>query len=244
MLYKGKQSSHERHHPRHSQLTSISHRVREIGQPIPETLLSSYQDHQTIIRERLTAVAPDLQGTNAYRYARNISGGCQEFMEATSFQHYLATGHLLSYPEAVDGVKKLDASGGPGVHLSPEDYLLGIYDMTGELMKFAITTMAIFGTLPTIGESNDQGEGEVVGKAVKRSVLTDMRELRMALEGIDAKTGPWARDVDKKAEVMRTSVEKVERAFYGVVVRGAERPSGWMPDVTETNGSRTVEVES
>jgi hypothetical protein len=29
--------------------------------------------------------------------------------------------------------------------------------------------------------------------------------------------------------------------LYGLTVRGAERPKGWMPDLNE--GSRTVEVE-
>ena len=41
---------------------------------------------------------------------------------------------------------------------------------------------------------------------------------------------------------MRASVEKVEKALYGLVVRGAERPKGWMPDTSDSAG-RAVEVE-
>lgn len=39
------------------------------------------------------------------------------------------------------------------------------------------------------------------------------------------------RDMGKKVEVMQNSVEKVERAAYGILVRGSERPAGWMPEL-------------
>jgi predicted translin family RNA/ssDNA-binding protein len=138
-------------------------------------------------------------------------------------------------------MKSLDALG-PGVGLSLEDYLLGIYDMTGELMKFAITAMATSGSLPSINGANTTGPADVVAPAgTQRNVLTDMRNLRAALESLDTCTGPFAKDVDKKAEVMRASVEKVEKALYGLTVRGAERPKGWLPDTSDT--ARAVEVE-
>ncbi len=54
----------------------------------------------------------------------------------------------------------------------------------------------------------------------------DMRGLRAALESLDTGFGPFAKDVEKKADVMRASVEKVEKALYGLTVRGAERPPG------------------
>ena len=139
-------------------------------------------------------------------------------------------------------MKQLDPNG-PGVALSPEDYLLGIYDMTGELMKFAITAMATNGSLPTVSLS---GDGTDTGKitptpSVQRNVLTDMRNLRSALESLDAGTGPFAKDEEKKMDVMRASVEKVEKALYGLTVRGAERPMGWLPDTSDAG--RAVEVE-
>jgi hypothetical protein len=40
--------------------------------------------------------------------------------------------------------------------------------------------------------------------------------------------------------VMRECVDKVEKALYGLTVRGSERPKGWMPDV---GGDRRPEVE-
>ena len=105
--------------------------------------------------------------------------------------------------------------------------------MTGELMRFAITSMATNQSLPTIPSEDGSASGE-------RTILTDLRALRAALESLECGSGPFAKDADKKAEVMRVSVEKVERALYGLTVRGAERPKGWMP---ELEAGRGVEVE-
>ena len=185
----------------------------------------------------------DLQGLSAHRYARQISGGCQEYIEAASFEQYLTTATILSYAEAQAQMKNLDPKG-PDVDLSYEDYLLGIYDMTGELMRFAITTMATSGTIPTIASAGDGDASSDVTALMRneRNVLTDMRNLRAALESLNSGVGPFAKDVDKKMDVMRASVEKVEKALYGLTVRGAERPKGWMPDTSDS--ARPVEMES
>ena len=52
-----------------------------------------------------------------------------------------------------------------------------------------------------------------------------------------------ARESDKKGDVMRTCVEKVENAVYGLIVRGRDRPKGWMPDAGGS-GPPKEEVES
>ena len=144
-------------------------------------------------------------------------------------------------------IRALDAEG-PGVGLGFEDYVLGIYDMTGELMRFAITAMATSGALPRPEGAGGSGSDAMdvdsasASAASQRTILTDLRQLRSALESLNTSgTGPFGKEADKKADVMRQSVEKVERALYGLTVRGAERPKGWMPDLSE--GSRAVEVE-
>lgn len=219
----------------------LPYRIRRLQQPLPESVVKSNEQYHSTIATLFSSISRDLQGLNALRYARQISGGCQEYIEAASFQHYLTTATILSYDDAAAQMKALDAEG-PGVDLSPEDYILGIYDMTGELMKFAITAMATSGSLPAI--KSEDATGPISGGThteTQRNVLTDMRNLRAALESLDVGSGPFARDVDKKMDVMRSSVEKVETALYGLIVRGAERPKGWMPDTSESG--RAVEVE-
>lgn len=179
-----------------------------------------------------------------------------------SFQHYLEHAKLIGYEEARTALREQsqpsvivtaeqtndnmdvdtgkDNAGGDmarlssnvAVELTPEDYLLGIYDMTGELMRFAITTMATNGSLPAISSPISQGFHQ---QQHRRNILMDMRELRSALESFDAGTGPFAKDAEKKMEVMKDSVEKVEKALYGLTVRGAERPKGWMPEINEAS---------
>lgn len=178
-----------------------------------------------------------------------MSGGCQEYIEAASFEHYLTTAEILTFEDAKAKLRALSTpktdegveDGDVFVELGYEDYLLGIYDMTGELMRFAITAMATSGSLPSpLQQFADTMDVDHSAKASDRNILTDMRALRSSLEELNTAGGPFARDVDKKMDVMKQSVEKVEKALYGLTVRGAERPKGWMPDLSS---AQAVEVE-
>jgi len=107
--------------------------------------------------------------------------------------------------------------------------------------------MATTGSLPTSypapasdADAMDTSSGS--SSTRDRNLLTDLRTLRSDLEALNTGFGPFAKDVDKKMEVMKQSVEKVEKALYGLTVRANERPKGWMPDLSE-GGGRAVEVE-
>lgn len=177
-------------------------------------------------------------------------------MEAIIFQHYVTTQTLLSYDEARERLKELGGEGGP-VMLTMEDYLLGVFDFVGELMRFAITAMATSGKLPGTEtrkqqstQDNRQGSDMDVDEKEdeqasqpSRNILSDLRELRVYLERLDVpRNTPFGNDVQKKMGVMQTCVEKVENAVYALTVRGSERPKGWMPDLREEG--RREEVES
>ena len=101
-------------------------------------------------------------------------------------------------------------------------------------MRFAITSMATNGEVPRVG-------GE------ERDVVHDLRKLREGFEGLDINEYRLRKDVEGKMEVMRQSVEKVENAVYGMIVRGRERPKGWIMDAPaggerEGQGRREGEV--
>ncbi|KAG9249122.1 Translin family-domain-containing protein [Calycina marina] len=197
-------------------------RVRTLKSNIPAKIASENQQRATTMHVQLAAIATDLTGINVWRYQRQISGGIQEYMEAVTFDHYLKHQTLMTFPEA-------SATLPDGIELTSDDYMLGIFDLVGELMRFAITTMATTGSLP--GSS-----AEVNGDVTARDILMDMRELRMSFQALDTAscggTG-LGRDVEKKMEVMKTCVEKVEAAVYGMIIRGRERPKGWVPDLTD-----------
>lgn len=162
-------------------------------------------------------------------------------MEAQIFKHYLETQKLLTFEEAKQKLSEVASSARTAndlaapqleVSLNHEDYILGLFDATGELMRFAITTMA---TSDTQNSQNHAGESEQVPPP--RSVLQDLQTLRTLLATLAAKSDfDWHmnKDTNGKLQVMFASVEKVEKALYGLTVRGSERPSGWMPDFSES----------
>jgi predicted translin family RNA/ssDNA-binding protein len=218
----------------------------------------------TTISTQYASIAADLQSLNAHRYAHNITGGNQEFIEALSFHHYLETQSLISYDDARARIAAMSGDAG-AVPLTPEDYILGICDMTGELMRFSVTSMATNGALPAgrpkferKAKAEDEGtEGadrmdvdEQQQAAVPasesqkaRTVLDDLRAIRLQLEMFEAPGGAkFASELEtKKMPVMRECVDKVEKALYGLTVRGSERPKGWMPDMSS---DRRAEVET
>lgn len=150
-------------------------------------------------------------------------------MEAVSFQHYLETQRLIPYADAQG---KIPA----GIMLTEDDYVLGLFDLVGELMRFAITGMAMGGALLR-GGGGAVGDGDGDGEAEGRDIVGDLRRMRAGFEGLDGA----GRRAEKKMEVMRTCVEKVEVAQYGMIVRGRERPDGWVMDAGE---ERRGEVET
>ncbi|KAI9183314.1 hypothetical protein H9P43_004231 [Blastocladiella emersonii ATCC 22665] len=154
---------------------------------------ASRQRIQGMLRE--TAAA--LQGApEFFRFARNISPGLQEFLEAASFLEFLEHKRLLSYAAAKALVE--DA----GLLLTAEDYLLGVGDLTGEIMRLATSY------------------------ASKREYDMVFGCCRFMQEFYHEFMSLWpsgeVRDFNKKVEVMRASVVKVETLCYALVVHQGE----------------------
>ncbi|KAI5803764.1 Translin [Geopyxis carbonaria] len=189
-------------------------RCRQLNSPIPADLEDETSSRLAEIDKLLNAVSPDLQSINAHRYQRNISGGLQEFMEAICFRHYIVTGRLLSYAEAQAAVPG-------GIDLTPQDYVLGVFDFVGEVMRFGITMVALSGP----GNPGNPESGA-------QRILLDLRNLREAFKNLDGYLG---KDVKQKMAVMEACVAKVENAVYTVIVRGSEYPNGRIPDLGSTN---------
>lgn len=189
-----------------------------------------------------------MQGINRHRYARSLV--ClEELVEALSFRHYLKTQTLISDNDLGAVMDELvqrgfSISGGdsvmggsevtqetkaPTIGLTYEDYLYGVFDLTGEMMRFATTTSALTGKL---AGSDAAGNG--------RDIVQDMHDIGSLFEMLPVRTGnkmTW----EKKLEVTRQSVQKVEKLGYDLKVRGSERPAGWVPDLSS---AEAVEAES
>ncbi|KAF6796968.1 translin-associated protein x [Colletotrichum sojae] len=181
-------------------------RVNKLGE-LPNFAKKDIATRMEEIKGHLSAIEGDIQGVNRYRYAYSLR--ClEELVEALSFSHYLKTQTLISMKDTAAAVPA-------NVLITENDYMYGLFDLFGEMMRFATVTTAQTGQLA--------GEGE-------RNILTDIHELSSCFEILPEIP---TKDFRGKMEVMRTSVRKVERLGYGLAIRGTERPKGWVPDMKE-----------
>ena len=209
--------------------------IRTTKAPIPPSIAKETAPRFEQITTLLTSLVPDLTAAiNPGRYQRQISPGIQELIEALAFQHYLETQTLITLdevrgwlPEALRRV------------VSEEDYLMGLFDFTGEVMRFAVTSLGVRTSSEQEQEQEhdqgpDQGKQEKMLPSSQADIVVDLRVMRASLEMLSIPrrhSHAMMRDFGKKLDVMQNSVEKVERAAYGILVRGSERPAGWMPDL-------------
>ncbi|KAK9347140.1 Translin [Lipomyces starkeyi] len=162
------------------------------------------------IKNAFGAVKDDLQGAGAWRYQRQISGAIQEYIEALLFREYLTERWILSHEE----VQKLI---GHEFLVTYSDYILGLLDTTGELMRFAITNLY-----------DVTASGVVQVSAIAKQICQLLRTLRIGFSGLRVNNSSSTEFV-KKLNTLYNSVDKVEKAVYSLIVRGSELPEGWIP---------------
>ena len=171
------------------------------------------------IRGYLTKIAQELVAEDPYKFAKAYSGGLQEFVEAVTFMHYIRESKLLQYEDLcekyflLEGTSESDV---PHFHmnvlLTPIDYILGIADLTGELMRMCINQIS----------AGDQG------KALEICYfLRTLHDQFLMLSGRDIK------DLRQKMKVLKQSLTKVENACYTVKLRGSEVPRHMLVDLIQ-----------
>lgn len=227
-MFEGFRDELDQHHDRRERIIKASRditalskkiifslqRVRHLNKDLPLNIQEDIDTRLGDISKLMVSIAPDVQSLNRYRYANSLR--ClEEFVEALSFMHYLRHQTLITIQETA-------AMMPAGVTLTPHDYLYGVFDLFGELMRFATVTTAQTGKLV--------GGIEGVDDAERRNILSDIHELGCAYEMLPEIPG---KDYRFKMTAMKQSVRKVEMLGYGIVVRGSERPKGWIPDMSD-----------
>ncbi|ROW14264.1 hypothetical protein VPNG_04309 [Cytospora leucostoma] len=216
-------------------------RVRKIQGDLPENIEKEIQSRLLEVSTLLASIAPDVQGINRYRYSRSLM--CiEELIEALTFAQYMRTQGLMGYDEAVNKVAELsrpvhkmdvdaehppapDGEASPAshpvVHVTEDDYLGGVFDLSGEMMRFATTSAALTGKMAGSASAMTTTDGR------ERTIVVDVQDLGSFFEMLPQQ---YHKGYQNKLETLRTSVLKVEKLGYGLTVRGSERPAGWMPD--------------
>lgn len=189
-------------------LIFLVHRVS--GQDIFEEIIrEAHEKKNEIITSLFKQVAPELKGQNYYRYYKHITNGLQEFAESVLFLEYVENGRVLTKDEfdQLFIVKTEDEEAACLLIPSDEDYLLGVADMTGELMKLSINFVA-------------RGEQE---RAFL--ILNTLRAIQEGIKSLSLGGSGGLNELKKKMATLHASLEKVEKVCYEIKVRGSEYPN-------------------
>ncbi|XP_025909168.1 translin-associated protein X [Nothoprocta perdicaria] len=197
--------------------------------PNGEEILNESEAKLDAVRRKIKQVAQELIGEDMYQFHRAISPGLQEYVEAVSFQYFIKTRSLISVEEinkqliftaedreeitnkTSDSQDKQPATW--SLKVTPVDYLLGVADLTGELMRLCISSV---------------GNGDI------DTPFELSQFLRQIYDGFTfiGNTGPY--EVSKKLYTLKQSLAKVENACYTLKVRGSEIPKHMLADVFST----------
>uniref|UniRef100_A0A8D0GZC9 Translin-associated protein X n=1 Tax=Sphenodon punctatus TaxID=8508 RepID=A0A8D0GZC9_SPHPU len=206
----------------------LLHRITSA--PNGEEILTESEAKLDAVRQKIKQVAQEMKGEDMHQFHRAFSPGLQEYVEAVSFQYFIKTRSLVSVEEVnkqlvfaaedKEEVKTTSTSDAQNNQLctwslkvTPVDYLLGVADLTGELMRMCI---------------NSVGNGDI------DTPFELSQFLRQIYDGFSyiGNTGPY--EVSKKLYTLKQSLAKVENACYTLKVRGSEIPKHMLADVFST----------
>ncbi|ORY33107.1 Translin [Naematelia encephala] len=140
-----------------------------------------------------------------WRWARQVSPGLEEYIEAISFLYYLEHASLIPLSEIQSELSD-PTTGQPYVVVTPEDYVLGMSDLTGELMRYATNSLST-------------GDHEI-----PLAVCDFVRTVKTYFDGISP---AMLYKLSKKQEETTRSLEKIEKVCYALrlrLVEYADRP--------------------
>lgn len=168
-----------------------------------EVLEKAEKDLQAVRDQHVSRLVKELNGTDFWKLRRAYSPGVQEYVEAATFCKFCRAGTLLNLDEMNATFLQLSDPSIEPLQINILDYLLGLADLTGELMRLAISRIS-------------DGELDFADK-ICRFVRDVHRELTLVVPAMDD-----SHDMKTKMEIMLQSVMKIENACFSVHVRGSE----------------------
>lgn len=170
---------------------------------------------QNLVDSYFKSIAAELENQDAYQYLKAYRGSLEEYIEAETFYQYLQDENLgswmqlektLTYKvEEEDAVVKT-------LHtlVTPYEYILGIADLTGELMRKCINNLAT---------------GDIA------SCYHTCNFVRYMYKGFLGCTNTPNREINRKLCTLKQSLHKMENVCYTIKVRGSEIPKHILVDV-------------
>ncbi|CAI9096410.1 OLC1v1032557C3 [Oldenlandia corymbosa var. corymbosa] len=168
-----------------------------------EVLAKAEKDLAAVKDQYIGRLVQELQGSDFWKLRRAYSPGVQEYVEAATFCTFCKTGSLLDLDEMNATLLPLNDPSIEPLQINILDYLLGLADLTGELMRLAIGRIS---------------DGEVeFAESICKFVREIYRKLTVLAPLMDD-----SYDMKTKMDTMLQSVMKIENACFSVHVRGSE----------------------
>ncbi|GFR31347.1 translin-associated protein X [Trichonephila clavata] len=199
----------------------LLHRVSSDGNK-EEILKEAESRLHALFKDVISGISSELTKRELYQFVRAFSPGLQEFVEAVSFYYYLKNENVVHIEEVhnPDFLQQLSEVSDPNEEkekvesglplasmLTPIDFILGIADLTGELMRKCINSVAA---------------GDIDEPFRLCFVLQSIYE---ALSSHN-----YNKELKRKLFVLKSSLQKVENACYAIRIRGSEIPKHMLAD--------------
>ncbi|XP_018628082.1 uncharacterized protein [Nicotiana tomentosiformis] len=156
-----------------------------------EVLDKAVKDLAAVTDQYVSRLVKELQGTDFWKLRRAYSPGVQEYVEAATLCNFCKTGNLLTLDEINAAFLPLSDPSVEPLQINILDYILGLADLTGELMRLAIGRIS---------------EGELdFAEKICSFVREIYRKLTLIAPEMDDPL-----DMKQKMETMLQSVMKIE----------------------------------
>ncbi|XP_043581803.1 translin-associated protein X [Bombus pyrosoma] len=168
---------------------------------------------QKVAKTLFKSIAYELENQDPYLYLKAYRNGLEEYVEAVTFYHYLKCDNMKSWLEIEKTLtyrnknNKLDNI---QVFVSPYEYMLGIADLTGELMRLCINNLATGDTASCYQTCNF------------------VRDMYTQFLGC---TNTSNRLLNRKLCTLEQNLHKIESVCYTIKVRGSEIPKHILMDL-------------
>nr|CAI5828973.1 unnamed protein product [Callosobruchus analis] len=170
---------------------------------------------QAVINTNLRTVAEELREEDSYQFLRAYTNGLQEFIEALTFYQFIKNDNIDNWDTINMLFKYQDEAGQEFTLLFPQyEFILGIADFTGELMRRCINTLGV-------------GNIEDCFK-----LCNFVRHINTGVLGLMSHSN---KELSRKAYVLRQSLEKMELVCYNIQIRGTEIPKHMLINVIESS---------
>lgn len=167
---------------------------------------------QNVAQNHFKVISQELENQDPYLYLKAYRNGLEEYIEAVTFYQYLSSGNMKNWLELGKALTYTSSEKSKSIQIliTPFEYILGISDLTGELMRQCINNLAT-------GDS--------------ASCYKTCNFVRNMYKGFLGCVNISNKEINKKLCTLKQSLHKMENVCYTIKIRGSEIPKHILVDV-------------